>query len=103
MRKQRAAEEVPDLTCRGCMRLCCYLKPSGYADQMATHADPDDRSRVVPLVGHSVVTIAALLPISGVLGLAALGTDFYLGHTGKSFGGTLAFLFLGPILVLLAL
>ena len=70
---------------------------------MTGHADPDDRSRVVPLVRHSVVTIAALLPISGVLGLAVLGTDFYLGRTGKSFGPTLGFFLLGPILVLLAL
>lgn len=70
---------------------------------MIAHADLDDRSRVVPVIGHSVVTVAALLPISGVLGLAVLGTDFYLGHTGKSFGPTLGFMFLGPSLVLLAL
>jgi hypothetical protein len=70
---------------------------------MIGHAELYDRSRVVPFVGYSVVTVAALLPVSGVLGLAVLGTDFYLGHTGKSFGPELAFLFLGPILVLLAL
>ena len=58
---------------------------------------------MVPVVGHSVVTVAALLPISGVLGLAVVGTDFYLGETGKSFFPELAFITLGPILVLLAL
>src|SRR5258708_1553526 len=70
---------------------------------MTGHADSEDRSRVVPVVEPSVVTVAALLPISGVLGLAVLGTDFYLGDTGKSFVPELAFIVLGPILVLLAL
>jgi hypothetical protein len=70
---------------------------------MIWQADVYGRSRVVPVVGHSVVTVAALLPISGVLGLAVLGTDLYLGRTGKSFDPELEFVFLGPILVLLAL